>query len=113
MPSPSRLEHIPLIEAITKNQTSLQPTLQLQNRGPPTSSLHQLSPLTHSSYTRADGSIFIGAGLPAVPATLVRKIRALEFIDMEVFSPYQLGIPANHQGEEASRTSSKGLYPLL
>jgi len=108
MPSPSRLEHIPLIEGTTTYQTSLQLTLQLQNRGPPTSSQHQLSPLTHSSYTRADGSIFIGAGQPAVPATLVRKIRVLEFIDMKDFSPNQLGIPANHQGEEASRTSSKG-----
>jgi len=108
MPSPSRLEHIPLIEGTTTNQTSLQPTLQLPNRRPPTSRQRQLSPLPHSSYTRADGSIFIGAGQPAVPATLVRKIRAMEFIDMEDFSPNQLGIPANHQGEEASRTSSKG-----
>jgi len=57
---------------------------------------------------------FIGAGQPAVPATLVRKITALEFIDMEDFSPREFRQTIRERKHhELPPKEEQGLYPLL
>ena len=52
-----------------------------------------------------DSQVMIGAGLPPIPAKLVSKIEAGEFVDMAELLPDRFGIAKSRPGDESARPS--------
>ena len=52
-----------------------------------------------------DCQVMIGAGLPPIPAKLVSKIEAGEFVDMAELLPDRFGIAKSRPGDESARPS--------
>ena len=52
-----------------------------------------------------DSQVMIGAGLPPIPAKLVSKIEAGEFVDMVELLPDRFGIAKSRPGDESARPS--------
>ena len=70
------------------------------------------TPFTNTS----DGYVMIGAGLPPVPAKLVSKIEAGEYVDMTELLPDRLGIcksTATDDSFKGSRQKKKALSGIL
>ena len=49
-----------------------------------------------------DSQVMIGAGLPPIPAKLVSKIEAGEFVDMAELLPDRFGIAKSRPGDESA-----------
>ena len=76
---------------------------------PPTTTT---TPFTNTS----DGYVMIGAGLPPVPAKLVSKIEAGEYVDMTELLPDRLGIcksTSTDNSFKGSRQKKKALSGIL
>ena len=87
-----------MVQDIQETNYSLHSQTQQQNTetGPP------ISPTT---LLGREGGAHMGAGLPSVPARLVTRIEAGEFIDMAELSPNKLGLTKSTLNNDQAKPS--------
>ena len=69
--------------------------------------LHEPAINNYSDTANLNDCVSVGAGLPPVPAKLVSKIEAGEFIDMGELIPDRLGVARSFSNEEAGKVAKQ------
>ena len=88
MPPVSALAGIPQIEGVQEEGPRGPPTSEAISHGPSvTSMLANLLPLANSSLQQPSEGVYMGDGIPPVPAKLAARIRKGEFVEMGELLP--------------------------